>query len=87
MNHRPRRAGDSSYSAIRGRALRGVHDLVGVRWLLRRRLDLQPQESVPSRPCPGADRARPGEEATPRQPASEAPAAGAFTSPARSSGR
>lgn len=35
VNHRPRQAGTSKYT-IRGRALRGVSDLIGVRWLLSR---------------------------------------------------
>lgn len=37
VNHRPRRAGVSKYT-LGGRALRGIYDLVGVRWLLSRRV-------------------------------------------------
>jgi len=37
VNHRARRAGCSKYT-IGGRALRGIHDLIGVRWLLSRRI-------------------------------------------------
>jgi dolichol-phosphate mannosyltransferase len=37
VNHRPRRAGVSKYT-LGGRALRGIGDLVGVRWLLSRRI-------------------------------------------------
>ncbi|MEI6280134.1 MAG: glycosyltransferase family 2 protein [Verrucomicrobiae bacterium] len=37
VNHRPRRAGTSKYT-IGGRALRGAWDLIGVRWLLSRRI-------------------------------------------------
>lgn len=37
VNHRPRRAGSSKYT-IGGRALRGIYDLIGVRWLLSRRI-------------------------------------------------
>jgi dolichol-phosphate mannosyltransferase len=37
VNHRARRAGSSKYT-IGGRAMRGIHDLIGVRWLLSRRI-------------------------------------------------
>jgi dolichol-phosphate mannosyltransferase len=45
VNHRPRRAGVSKYT-LGGRALRGVYDLVGVRWLLSRRV-AWPAHQVP----------------------------------------
>ncbi len=45
VNHRPRRAGVSKYT-LGGRALRGIWDLVGVRWLLSRRI-AWPAEQVP----------------------------------------
>ncbi|MEX1111580.1 MAG: glycosyltransferase [Chthoniobacterales bacterium] len=45
VNHRPRRAGVSKYT-LGGRALRGIRDLVGVRWLLSRRI-AWPPEQVP----------------------------------------
>ena len=35
--HRPRRAGTSKYNNL-GRALVGIYDLIGVAWLLKRRL-------------------------------------------------
>lgn len=38
VNHRPRTTGVSKYT-LGGRALRGLWDLVGVRWLLARRVD------------------------------------------------
>ena len=38
VHHRPRRHGTSKYTNW-DRALRGVHDLIGVRWFLRRRVD------------------------------------------------
>lgn len=38
VNHRPRRTGVSKYT-LGGRALRGILDLIGVRWLLARRVD------------------------------------------------
>jgi dolichol-phosphate mannosyltransferase len=37
VNHRPRKAGCSKYT-IRGRAFRGIRDLIGVKWLLARRI-------------------------------------------------
>lgn len=39
VNHRARKFGESKYS-IGGRALRGVYDLVGVAWLMNRRIVL-----------------------------------------------
>jgi dolichol-phosphate mannosyltransferase len=45
VNHRPRRAGVSKYT-LGGRALRGIYDLVGVRWLLSRRV-AWPAHQVP----------------------------------------
>jgi dolichol-phosphate mannosyltransferase len=42
VRHRPRRAGQSKYSNW-SRALTGIYDLIGVRWLLKRKLPpLQP---------------------------------------------
>ncbi|MEI8292575.1 MAG: glycosyltransferase family 2 protein [bacterium] len=38
VNHRPRKAGISKYT-IKGRALRGLFDLIGVRWLLSRKIE------------------------------------------------
>lgn len=38
VNHRPRMTGASKYT-LGGRALRGIWDLFGVRWLLARRVD------------------------------------------------
>jgi dolichol-phosphate mannosyltransferase len=43
VNHRPRRAGVSKYT-LGGRALRGIGDLVGVRWLLSRRITWPPNQ-------------------------------------------
>ena len=43
VNHRPRRAGVSKYT-LGGRALRGIRDLVGVRWLLSRRIAWPPDQ-------------------------------------------
>lgn len=37
VNHRPRRYGTSKYSNLE-RAIRGVYDLIGVRWLMARRI-------------------------------------------------
>jgi dolichol-phosphate mannosyltransferase len=37
VNHRARKAGCSKYT-IGGRAMRGMQDLIGVRWLLSRRI-------------------------------------------------
>jgi len=41
VNHRPRKAGDSKYTNW-DRALRGIYDLVGVCWLLRRKVIFPP---------------------------------------------
>lgn len=38
VSHRPRKTGVSKYT-LGGRALRGIWDLIGVRWLLARRVD------------------------------------------------
>ncbi|MFC7703165.1 glycosyltransferase family 2 protein [Plastorhodobacter daqingensis] len=43
VTHRPRQAGQSNYNNLQ-RALVGVHDLVGVAWLLRRRKLVRPIE-------------------------------------------
>ena len=45
VNHRSRKAGVSKYT-IKGRALRGIYDLIGVRWLLGRRI-LWPIDQIP----------------------------------------
>jgi dolichol-phosphate mannosyltransferase len=45
VNHRSRKAGVSKYT-IKGRALRGIYDLIGVRWLLSRRI-IWPVEQIP----------------------------------------
>ena len=45
VNHRPRTNGQSKYSNWE-RALRGAWDLVGVRWLLKRKLVLPPVETT-----------------------------------------
>lgn len=37
VSHRPRREGTSKYTNL-GRGVRGLHDLIGVRWLLKRRI-------------------------------------------------
>lgn len=37
VNHRPRKHGKSKYTTFR-RAMRGIHDLMGVRWLMARRI-------------------------------------------------
>ena len=47
VNHRPRLEGRSKYTNW-DRALRGVHDLVGVGWLLRRKIQFPPLESTAS---------------------------------------
>ena len=43
VNHRSRRAGQSKYT-IKGRALRGIFDLIGVRWLLSRKIEWSPDK-------------------------------------------
>lgn len=45
VNHRSRKAGVSKYT-IQGRALRGIYDLIGVRWLLNRRI-IWPIDQIP----------------------------------------
>ena len=45
VNHRSRKAGVSKYT-IKGRALRGIYDLIGVRWLLSRRI-IWPIDQIP----------------------------------------
>jgi len=45
VNHRPRRYGESKYTNL-SRALRGLYDLVGVRWLLRRKIRFPKIETV-----------------------------------------
>jgi len=45
VNHRPRQAGVPKYNNF-DRAMRGIYDLVGVCWLLRRKVILPPIETV-----------------------------------------
>lgn len=45
VNHRSRKAGVSKYT-IKGRALRGIYDLIGVRWLLSRKI-IWPINQIP----------------------------------------
>ena len=45
VNHRPRKFGRSKYS-LGNRALRATIDMLGVRWLLSRRLDYKVQEKM-----------------------------------------
>jgi dolichol-phosphate mannosyltransferase len=45
VTHRPRRAGHSKYT-IRGRAFRGIFDLIGVKWLLARRIPWRKENST-----------------------------------------
>jgi dolichol-phosphate mannosyltransferase len=47
VNHRPRKGGKTKYGNLE-RALRGFYDLIGVRWLLARRI-AWPKESDPPR--------------------------------------
>ena len=44
VNHRERKAGTSKYTNL-DRAIRGVYDLVGVCWLLKRKVILPPLEA------------------------------------------
>ncbi|MGF1531290.1 MAG: glycosyltransferase family 2 protein [Puniceicoccaceae bacterium] len=44
VNHRPRQSGKSKYTNL-DRALRGIYDLVGVGWLLRRQVFYPPVET------------------------------------------
>lgn len=46
VNHRERKAGASKYTNL-DRALRGIYDLFGVSWLLRRKVVLPPIETKP----------------------------------------
>ena len=46
LRHRPRRAGQSKYTNW-SRALAGVYDLIGVRWLLKRKLPPRPPRPQP----------------------------------------
>lgn len=48
VNHRPRLEGKSKYTNL-DRALRGIYDLVGVGWLLRRKVLFPALESTPVR--------------------------------------
>jgi dolichol-phosphate mannosyltransferase len=43
VSHRPRHAGTSNYTNLQ-RALVGLHDLVGVAWLIKRRKTVRPEE-------------------------------------------
>lgn len=45
VNHRARAHGKSKYSSA-GRALRGIYDLIGVRWLMKRRISWPKREDV-----------------------------------------
>lgn len=47
VNHRERKAGTSKYTNL-DRAIRGIYDLVGVSWLLRRKVILPPLETGPT---------------------------------------
>jgi dolichol-phosphate mannosyltransferase len=46
VNHRERKAGTSKYTNL-DRAIRGIYDLVGVCWILRRKVILPPLETSP----------------------------------------
>ncbi|MBW2272187.1 MAG: glycosyltransferase family 2 protein [Deltaproteobacteria bacterium] len=46
VQHRPRRSGQSKYTNLR-RAVRGLRDVFGVRWLLARRVDWPGSEDLP----------------------------------------
>lgn len=48
VNHRERKAGESKYTNL-DRAIRGVYDLIGVCWLLKRKVILPPLESPPKK--------------------------------------
>jgi dolichol-phosphate mannosyltransferase len=37
VNHRPRKHGSSKYATLE-RAIRGLYDLIGVRWLMARKI-------------------------------------------------
>lgn len=45
VGHRARHAGTSNYNNLQ-RALVGIHDLIGVAWLIRRRKSVRPEEMV-----------------------------------------
>lgn len=68
VNHRPRVHGVSKYS-INNRLWRGLHDLVGVRWLQKRWVDPSLAEEVSwnSPPCPpsGSSSASPAKPSSP----------------------
>lgn len=49
VSHRPRYFGESKYGAVRGRFLRGIADLIGVRWLQRRWVGRASSRGVASR--------------------------------------
>jgi dolichol-phosphate mannosyltransferase len=55
VSHRGRMAGRSKYSNLR-RALVGMHDLVGVAWLVKRRKKAAPEEVEIARPAPAPQR-------------------------------
>ena len=44
VNHRERKAGESKYTNF-DRALRGIYDLIGVCWLLKRKVIMPPLET------------------------------------------
>jgi len=46
VNHRPRKHGRSKYSTWE-RALRGIHDLIGVRWLMARKISWPKKDEIP----------------------------------------
>jgi dolichol-phosphate mannosyltransferase len=48
VQHRPRRYGESKYNNL-SRAVRGLYDLVGVSWLLRRRIRFPKIETADER--------------------------------------
>ncbi len=57
VGHRPRVFGKSHYGAARGRLLRGVLDVFGVRWLVRRGVRKEARELGPlASSAPSADR-------------------------------
>lgn len=45
VNHRPRESGKSKYSSLE-RAVRGIFDLIGVRWLMARKIPWPKQEEI-----------------------------------------
>ncbi|MBB4007646.1 glycosyltransferase family 2 protein [Allorhizobium taibaishanense] len=47
VSHRHRHAGTSNYNNLQ-RALVGIHDLIGVSWLIKRRKTVRPQDIGPS---------------------------------------